>query len=62
MSTHVFDSTPVEMQKNWVVHAFVHVEKLDLKFTYELKEEKLQWLVSYLQNIEFKIKFKKKCK
>ncbi len=26
------------MKKNWVVHAFVHVKKLDLKFTYELIE------------------------
>ncbi len=38
------------MQKNWVVHAFVHVEKLNLKFTYELKKEKFQWLISYSQN------------
>lgn len=50
MSTHVFDSTLIEMKENWVVHAFVHVEKLDLKFTYELKEEKFQWVVSYSQN------------
>jgi hypothetical protein len=50
MSTHVFDSTLIQMQKHWVVHAFVHAEKLDLKFTYELKKEKFQWLVSYSQN------------
>jgi hypothetical protein len=50
MSTHVFDNTLIEMQKIWVVHAFIDVEKLELKFTYELKETKFQWLVSYSQN------------